>query len=217
MAETMTFTSLKTDIQRYLERGDSATTDADVFDQIPRLINLAERRIATELKLEGFLRVVTTTFTNGVSVYNKPERWKRTTSMHIVSPTDGETRIPIFPRGYEYLRSFWPDGTAEDQPEFYADYDFDHWVIAPTPDADYSAEIAYYEMPALLDSSNETNWITDHAPQLLLYATLLEASPFLKNDKRIAVWQGMYDRAAAMFNGEDLSRVIDRSVQREGN
>lgn len=217
MAETMTFTSLQADIRRYLERGDSAAADSEVYTQIPRLINLAERRIATELKLEGFLRAVTTTFTNGVSVFDKPERWKRTISMHIVSPADDQSRIPLFPRGYEYVRSYWPDGTAEDQPEFYADFDFNHWLIAPTPDDDYAAEILYHEMPVLLDSSNETNWLTDHAPQMLLYATLLEATPFLKNDKRIGTWQSFYDRSAAMFNGEDLSRVIDRAVQREGN
>jgi hypothetical protein len=101
-------------------------------------------------------------------------------------------------------------------PEFYADYDYQHWLFAPTPAAGLSLEIIYNEMPALLDETNQTNWLTEFAPQLLLYGALLEATPFLKNDERIPVWQNMYDRAAAMLNGEDLAKILDRaSVRKE--
>ena len=58
MATAMTFTTLKQDVQRYLERGNTLASDPIVFEQIPRLINLAERRIARELKVEGFINVV---------------------------------------------------------------------------------------------------------------------------------------------------------------
>ncbi len=58
MAETMTFASLKEDMRRYLERGFTFATDQIVFEQLPRLINLAERRIARELKVEGLINVV---------------------------------------------------------------------------------------------------------------------------------------------------------------
>jgi hypothetical protein len=47
-----------------------------------------------------------------------------------------------------------------------------------------------------------------------LYGALLEATPFLKNDERIPVWQQMYDRAAQALNGEDLSKILDRSARR---
>jgi hypothetical protein len=212
----MTFDSLKSDLRAYLERGDTAATDPEVFDQIPRLINLAERRIATELKLEGFVRVATTTMAAGTSVYPKPARWKRTVSMHIATGASGEVRKPLFPRSYEYLRSFWPDSTAQDEPDFYGDYDYEHWLVASTPDAAYPWEIVYWETPVLLDDANQTNWLTDHAPQMLLYACLLEATPFIKEDRRVPLWQQMYDRAAAVFSGEDISRIIDRAVTREG-
>jgi hypothetical protein len=66
----------------------------------------------------------------------------------------------------------------------------------------------------LLDDTNQSNWLTEYAPQLLLYASLLEATPFLKNDERIGVWQQMYDRAAQALNGEDLSKILDRSAKR---
>ena len=216
MASSTTFTTLKDDLRRYLERGSTYAADAVVFEQLPRLINLAERRIARELKIQGFINVVTGTLTTGLSVYDKPDRWRDTVSMTIGTGSDGNTRTPVFTRSYEYVRSYWPDSTQTDQPVFYADYDYSHWLIAPTPDADYPFEVVYYQIPQLLDETVQSNWLTEYAPELLLYASLLEATPFLKNDDRIPVWQSMYDRAASMINGEDLAKVLDRAADRKG-
>lgn len=215
MATTMTFTTLQQDVRRYLERGATYASDPVVYEQIPRLINLAERRIARELKVQGFINVVTGTLTEGQSVYSKPDRWRDTVSINIGTGTQNNSRKVLFSRAYEYLLSYWPDRTATEQPIFYSDYDYDHWLIAPTPDAAYPFEILYYELPPLLDDEVQTNWLTDYAPQLLLYGSLLEATPFLKNDERIGVWQNMYDRAAAMLNGEDLAKILDRSAVRK--
>lgn len=215
MATTMTFTTLQEDVRRYLERGNSYASDPVVYEQIPRLINLAERRIARELKVQGFINVVTGTLTVGQSVYPKPDRWRDTVSVNIGTGTQNNTRKVVFARAYEYLLSYWPDRTATEEPIFYSDYDYNHWLIAPTPDAEYPFEILYYEIPPLLDDVVQTNWLTDFAPQLLLYGTLLEATPFLKNDERIPVWQNMYDRSAAMLNGEDLAKILDRSAVRK--
>jgi hypothetical protein len=215
MATAMTFTTLQQDVQRYLERGNTLASDPIVFEQIPRLINLAERRIARELKVEGFINVVTGTLSAGQSVYPKPDRWRDTVSINIGTGTTLNTRKILFSRVYEYLRSYWPDALETDTPIFYSDYDYSHWLLAPTPDAAYPFEILYYELPPLLDDTVQTNWITEYAPQLLLYGTLVEATPFLKNDERIPVWQSMYDRAAAMLNGEDLAKILDRSAVRK--
>jgi hypothetical protein len=215
MATAMTFTTLKQDVQRYLERGATLASDPVVFEQIPRLINLAERRIARELKIQGFINVVTGTLAAGQSVYPKPDRWRDTVSINIgTGPTMNNRKI-LFTRDYEYLRSYWPDAAETDLPVFYSDYNYSHWLIAPTPDDDYPFEILYYELPPLLDDSVQTNWITEYAPQLILYGALMEATPFLKNDERIPVWQQMYDRAAAMLNGEDLAKILDRSAVRK--
>jgi hypothetical protein len=215
MATAMTFTTLKQDVQRYLERGNTLASDPIVFEQIPRLINLAERRIARELKVEGFINVVTGTLSAGQSVYPKPDRWRDTVSINIGTGATGNNRKLLFSRVYEYLRSYWPNALETDTPLFYSDYDYSHWLLAPTPDVAYPFEILYYELPPLLDESVQTNWITEYAPQLLLYGTLVEATPFLKNDERIPVWQSMYDRAAAMLNGEDLAKILDRSAVRK--
>ncbi|CAB4144916.1 hypothetical protein UFOVP468_77 [uncultured Caudovirales phage] len=215
MATTMTFTTLQQDVRRYLERGATLAEDAIVYEQIPRLINLAERRIARELKIQGFINVVTDTLIVGQSVYQKPDRWRDTVSINIGTGDSYNVRKFLFTRDYEYLRSYWPDESLTEEPVFYADYNYTNWLILPPPDEVYPFEVLYYELPVLLDDANQTNWLTDYAPQVLLYASLLEATPFLKNDDRIPVWQQMYDRSAAMLNGEDLAKILDRSAVRK--
>jgi len=207
MAYTMTYSSLLEDIRNYLERGFTAESDQVVYEQLPRLITLGERRIGRELKIQGFTRSVQTTLAVGVAVYLKPDRWRDTISMSV----DGQ---PIQTRSYEYCRSYWPDEAETAAPEFYSDYDFQHWLIAPTPSTAANLEVLYFEQPALLGEDLQTNWLTEYAPDLLLYACLLEAAPFLKNDERIPTWQAMYDRAAKALAGENSGKVLDRNANR---
>lgn len=213
MATNTTFDTLQADVRRYIERGSSV--DTSVYEEIPRLINSAERRIATELKVQGFINVVSTTLVAGQSVYDKPDRWKDTVAVNIATGSGFSTSKTLFARDYGYCRNYWPDPSAQDEPEFYADYDYSHWLITPTPDAAYPAEIIYYELLPLLDDTNQSNWLTEYSPRLLLYGTLLEAAPFLKEDSRIAVWQSFYDREAGMVNGQDLAKILDRSAARK--
>jgi hypothetical protein len=212
MPAQMTFTSLQEDVRRYLERGGA--TDPIVYDQIPRLITLAERRIARELKIQGFQTVVNTTLQAGLAVYPKPDRWRDTISMNVGTGANYNTHSPIFTRSYEYVRSYWPNETETGTPIFYADYNYSNWIFAPTPDANYPLEVLYYELPPLLDDTNQTNWLTEFAPNILLYGVLVEATPFVKDDERVQLWQSYYDRALAAINGEDLQKIMDRSVNR---
>jgi hypothetical protein len=214
MATTTTFTTLKEDIRRYLERGFTLASDQIVYEQIPRLINLAERRIARELKVEGLINVLTGTMSPGLAVYPKPDRWRSTVSFNFGTGDQNNEYNQLFPRSYEYVRSYWPNRSETDVPLFYAEYDYNNWIVAPTPDQAYPFEVLVYQLLPLLDEANQTNWLTEYAPQVLLYASLLEATPFLKNDERIPVWQQMYDRSAQALNGEDLSKILDRSARR---
>jgi len=213
MPAAMTFTSLQSDIRNYLERGGA--TDPIVFEQIPRLITLAERRIARELKIQGFQVVVNTTMQASLAVYAKPDRWRDTISINVGTGANNNVHTPVFARAYEYIRSYWSNETETGQPEFYADYDYKHWIFAPTPDAAYPVEILYYELPPLLDDTNQTNWLSEFAPNVLLYGSLVEATPFVKDDQRVQLWQSYYDRALSALNGEDLQKILDRSATRQ--
>jgi len=203
-AAVMTYDSLVADISSYLERTDQAT-----LEKIPTFIMLAEQVIAAEIKFLGNLTPMQSNLVMGEAVINKPARWHKTVSMNV---TVGGVRQPVFLRKYEYLREYWPVPTQTDPPKVYADYDYTHWLIAPTPDDDYAFEVLYYERIQPLDSSNQTNWFTIYAPQALLYGTLLQAMPFLKNDERIPMWQAQYDKIMQVLKAEDIQRMGDRQA-----
>lgn len=199
----MTYDSLTTMVLQYLERRDAAVVDA-----IPTFISLAEFEIAQEIKTLGQLQVVEATMQTGNPVIQKPARWRKTVSMNV---SVGGKKQPVYLRKYEYLKNYWPDSSSTTVPEFYADTDWDHWFVAPTPDQDYSFEVLYYERIAPLSSSNQTNWLTQNAPNAMLFGTLLQAMQFLKNDQR-TIFQQKYTEALQSLKTEDVARVGDRQA-----
>lgn len=218
MATTVNFTSLLSDLANYLERGGSELTDPTVFNQLPRLINAAERKLAQDLKLLGQIEVLVGNPPNGLQVGNpvlaKPDRWRATVSWNIGTGTGNNTRKFLFTRAKEYVQAYWPNPTLTDEPEFYADYDLQHWLIGPTPAAAYPFEITCYMEPPLLSDVNQSNFWSDYAPNALLYGALLEATPFLKDDPRIAVWKDAWATELATLSGQDVQRMMDRSIRR---
>jgi hypothetical protein len=289
VATTLTFTSLLQDLRRYIERGFTAASDPTVYEQLPRLVNNAERAIAAELKVQGFIANVTFSMVAGTDVYDKPDGWREWISVNIGLPgasysvtnraSDGVNKmltvnrphglsvgsdvtvlgVPVsqyngnqtltavtqltltypsassavedvssegtvntllnkrkflFTRSYEFLRAYWPDSSLTDVPIYYSDYDYYHMLVAPCPDKSYPCELNYYELPQLLDDGHQTNWLTDIAPQLLLYRSLLECAPFLKNAEMQQTWQAMYAQQAQALTGQDMDKINDRTSKR---
>ena len=203
-AVVMTYDSLVLDIRSYLERTDTST-----LDKIPTFIMLAEQVIASELKFLGNLTVATSQMVQGQATIDKPARWRKTVSINV---TVAGERQPVLLRKYEYLREYWPDPTQQHAPLYYCDYDYTHWLVAPTPDAAYNYEVLYYERVQPLDESNQSNWFTQYAPQALLYGSLLQSMPFLKNDDRVPLWQAQYDKVMQVLKVEDVARIGDRQT-----
>jgi len=199
----LTYDSLVEIVQQYLERRDKAVVDA-----IPTFITLAEFEIAEQIKTLGQLQVVEATMVADNPVLQKPARWRKTVSMSV--SVNGKKQ-PVLLRKYEYLKNYWPDATQSDVPLYYADTDWDHWYLAPTPDDDYQFEVLYYERISPLSSTNQTNWLTQNAPNAMLFGTLLQAMPFLKNDQR-QIFQQKYTESLQSLKIEDVARVGDRQA-----
>jgi hypothetical protein len=198
-AYVMTYDNLVADIIKYSERDDTG-----FVDQIPMLIGLAEQAIAAEVKTLWELNVVTTTLIPTQGTLSKPARWRKTVSMKI----NGE---PVTHRSQDYVAQVQSE-YSNAQPLFYADYDYDHWALGPSPDAAYSVEIIYYSRIQPLDSSNQENLITREAPQALLFGTLLQTQGFLKSPDKLQIWQGMYEKAMNALKAENTSRNVDRNT-----
>ena len=204
VAAVMTYDSLVNDIQTYLER-----TDDQTLDKIPQFIMLAEQIIAAEIKFLGNLTVATSAMVASDNVIPKPARWRKTVSMNV---TVAGKRQPVLLRTYEYIREYWPEPASTDVPLYFCDYDYQHWLVGPTPTLAYSYEVLYYERVQPLDSSNQSSWFTQYAPQALLYGTLLQAMPFVKNDERMPMWQSNYDKIIEVLKTENVIRAADRQA-----
>ena len=199
----LTYDNLITVVEQYLERKDPA-----VVNQIPTFITLCEFEIAQQIKTLGQQQVVNAVMSANNAVIQKPARWRKTVSFNVTGSSG--TPSPVFLRKYEYLLSYNTGGTTG-LPLYYADYDYDNWLVSPTPDAAYPFQVLYYERIAPLSSDNQTNWLTQNAPNAMVFGTLLQAMPFLKNDQR-QIFQQKYTEAMQVLSNEDKLRLGDRQA-----
>lgn len=198
-AYQQTYNNLIADVITYMERDDEG-----FVAQIPSLIGLAEAAIAAELKSYLQLTVVETTLLDEQVILQKPARWRKTVSMK----SNGK---PILIRSQDYIAQYQSESTPG-QPLYYADYDYNNWAIAPTPDQDYPIEITYYSLIQPLDSTNQQNLFTRECPQAMLFGTLLQAQGYLKALDKLPVWKQYYMDSLAALKKEDNSRRVDRNT-----
>jgi len=72
--------------------------------------------------------------------------------------------------------------------------------LYPTPDIVYNASLVYYARVPALSGANTTNWLLTEAPDAYLYGSLVHSAPYLKDDAKVAVWDGLYKAAMDNLN-----------------
>ena len=203
----MTYDSLVQDLNDYLEVGGSNET---VQRQIPRVIANTQRSLADRLKIQGVLLSLQSTMQTGQNVIAKPTGWRSTVSFNYGSGVNLNSNKTLRARAYEYIRMVYPITTNLAPPEFYADYDLEHWIVGSTPDRDYPFEAMIYSIPDLLSSENQQNYLTKYAPFLLLYSCLAAMEMLIKHDERMPMWKAEAEGQFNAINSEDLRRLVDR-------
>jgi len=194
-----THATLRTAIQNWTE--NDATEFTDILNDV---IFLAEERIFRDADLDAFRCYATTSLTQGDKYLNKPTDFVFDRYIEITVAGD---KVRLLQRDTSFIHQYWPDDTVEGVPKYYADWDEDFFVIAPTPDSGYATEVAYYIHPAGLDvASPTTTWLSDEAPDLLLYACLVEANKFIKNPEQMQVWEVSYQQALQRVTKDEQYR-----------
>ena len=185
-----TYSDLQTSIANYLARSDLTT-------QIPDFITLAENRLRRELRIRQMLKSVTTATVSGDSTVELPSDFLQVRDFVV-------TTNPITPLSYLSPSALSNDPRASEVgvPKSYTILAND-FQMSPVPDAVYTVKLLYFAAPAYLSSSNTSNVFLTTAPDALLYASLIEAEPYLMNDARINTWGTMYDRAIASLAKSD--------------
>lgn len=202
--QNFTYPELLILVPQYAERTDSAFAA-----QIPTFVALAENRLATGMKQQGFQSVVMGQLPL-TPVLSKPSFWKETISFYYTNSA-GE-RNPLFLRPLEYVRNYWPNPSTTSLPRFYADYNATHFLLGPTPSSGFDFELVYYARLQPLGDVNANNWLTLNAPQALFAAIMVEACRYTKNAARQAAWEDMYMSSASDLKQENSERQADRTT-----
>lgn len=201
-----TYNSLTDDIRNYLERGNPG--DTKVFEQIPRFVMMGQLRLTKESKTLITTNIMQNTMTPGNPIIAKPALWRNVESFSLRLPTNYSQ--PVYNRHYSFCTYYWPNPALTGVPEYYADADYEHWIVVPTPDLAYPIEVLCQE-PTLISDLVQTNFFTQYAYDVLLHACLLEAYTFLKNAAMVQSEQTLYDRLLQGITFEQDERKSDES------
>jgi hypothetical protein len=176
---TMTYGELKQAIQDYTENDEST-----FVSNIPLFIRLAEERILKSVQLNLFQKNQFGNMTSGNEYLAAPSDFLAPFSLSI--DVSGDKEFLLF-KDLDFVQSYNPDATTTGQPKYYAQFDVDNFIIAPTPDANYTVDIHYLYRPASLTAGSDsgTSWLSENAEITLLYAALVEAYTFMKGEPNL--------------------------------
>ena len=185
------YSTLQSTIADYLARDD-------LTSQIPTFIQLAENRLRRDLMLRSMLKVVTTTTTAGDKTVAYPSDFMAMKDIHIQNGTNIDTII------YQNTSNFFRNTKAAmgGMPKNYTSL-ANEFQFAPIPDGEYILNMVYYAKPTYLSDANPSNVFMSECPDLLLYAALGEAEPYLMNDVRLQTWASMYQTGVASLTASD--------------
>ena len=140
-----TYTTLKSAIQDYLE-----TTETTFVDNLGVIVKQAEDRILKTIQLPDFRKNVTGTTTSGNQFLAVPDDYLASFSLSIENSSSKQ--FLLF-KDVNFLQEYNPNSATTGTPKYYGVYDFQNFLLSPTPDAAYSAELHYYYRPTSLTQS----------------------------------------------------------------
>ena len=203
-----TLTNLRDDIRSYTEVSSTVLTDA-VLDT---LIKNAENRIYRSADNDDNRFYATSTLITGNRYVTIPSDLRIIRYIQLkntnVSPN---TQTFLEKKDPSYMATYYDTpSTAEGIPKYYANWDANFWVVAPTPDFQYEITMAYVKQPvSLTDSSVSTTgtYLSNKYQDLLLYAALINAYGYLKGPvDMIQYYTGAYKEALQTYAIEQQGR-----------
>lgn len=173
-----TYAELQTAVSNWLDR-------SDLTSRIPEFIALCEDSLNKRLRIRAMENRATATVDEEYVALPTGFLEMRNFQLN----TSPKTRLDFVTP--ENIDTFWT-GSTTGKPLFYT-FIGGEIQLAPAPGGSYTAEMDFYKKLDL--ATDATNWVLTNAPRLYLYGTLMQAEPFLKNDKRLETWMRLYEQA----------------------
>jgi len=170
-----TFTTLKTAIQDYVQ-----STETTFVSQLPRFILNAEERILKECQLDVFRKSSQGTASSGNAYLQKPADFLSQNSLSVINSSNKEF---LLYKQATMLQDYTPNPATTGVPQYYADWDEATFLLAPTPNDNFTMELHYFYRPdSITTTASGTTWLGDNAELALLYGSLVEAYTFMKGE-----------------------------------
>lgn len=187
------YATLQTSVANFLHR-------ADLTSIIPDLITLAEKRINREVRTADMETAHNAAISSGVlAVPSDFLAWK---SVYVDASPVRILRV----KPLDWLWEKYPTRSSDAEPRFIA-RNGSNFEFGPYPDTGYTIKGTYYKR--LTSVSTSWNALATANPDLYLMATLCEATPYIKNDSRIIIWESKYTSIKEAINleakGADIS------------
>ena len=175
---TYTLANLQTDLRNFTEVDSTVLSDS----VISTFIKNAENKIYREADNDDNRFYDTSNLTIGNRYVTIPANLRIIRYIQLansnVSPT---VQVFLESKDPSYMAEFYDTpSTASGLPRYYANWDANYWVVAPTPDAAYEITMAYVKQPTSLVTDTGGTYLSDKYQDLLLYGCLVNAYAYLK-------------------------------------
>jgi hypothetical protein len=203
---SFTLTTLRTAIRDYTEVDSNVLTDS-ILNTI--IIN-AEARIFRTVDADANKFYATSETVIGIRYVTVPSGTRIIRSIQITNPTTSD-QVYLKQVDQSFIAEYAADpDNVNDRgiPKYYAHWDEDNWVVAPTPDAAYSLTMAYIKSPeSITTSEGSTTDLSIYTPDLLLYGCLAETFKYLKGpENMLQLYEASYAEAVQTYAAQQQGR-----------
>ena len=201
-----TLTDIQTDIRGYTEVGSNVFTDSVVN----RFIQNAENKIYREVDSDQDRHYATSSLIIGNRYVTIPSDLRLIRYAQLTDSAGNQYYLEQ--RDTSFMAEYYstPDTAAVDIPKYYANWDEEFWVVAPTPDKTYSITLAYNKEPVSLTDatvSGTGTFLSNKYQDLILYGSLVNAYGYLKGPQdMLQYYQGAYEKALYSYAIEQQGR-----------
>ena len=207
---TYTLTNLRDNIRNYTEVSSNVLSDT-VLDTI--IIN-AENKIYREVDSDQDRHYATSNAIVGNRYVTIPQDLRFIRYVQLKDTAGNQYYLEQ--RDTSFMAEYYstPGTQAVDIPKYYANWDEEFWVLAPTPDKTYEITLAYNKQPDTLTDTTSSpapattgTYLSNNYQDLLLYACLVNTYAYLKGPQdMLQYYQGAYEKALYSYAIEQQGR-----------
>ena len=195
------YSDLTDNVRNYTETSTNVLSNT----VIQPFIESTEDKVRRTVDLNYYRKYDTATLTVSNPFLPLPADWEATRYVQLIDGNDDRTYL--IQKDISFMNEYAPDRTSTATPKFYAMWDQDTHYLAPTPNAALTVELAYTYKPAGLTSTNTSTWLSQNAPNVLLYGCILEALGYLKGPAdMIQYYDKMYNQSVQALATYEMGR-----------